>query len=54
VCAEQDLGWSAVRSGRFTFEVEGDTGWVHGAGLGHGLGLCQARAAPHGSSGYLH
>jgi stage II sporulation protein D len=42
---DKAMGWGAVRSGRFTFESAGDTVWVHGSGLGHGLGLCQAGAA---------
>jgi stage II sporulation protein D len=42
---DRAMGWGAVRSGRFSFRPEGDTVRVSGAGLGHGLGLCQAGAA---------
>jgi stage II sporulation protein D len=42
---DRAMGWGAVRSGRFHFRLEGDTVHVTGAGLGHGLGLCQAGAA---------
>jgi stage II sporulation protein D len=42
---DREVGWGAVRSGRFIFRLEGDSVRVRGAGLGHGLGLCQAGAA---------
>jgi stage II sporulation protein D len=42
---DKAMGWGAVRSGRFSFRQEGDTVQVRGAGLGHGLGLCQRGAA---------
>jgi stage II sporulation protein D len=42
---DRELGWGRVRSGRFTFQLLGDAVQVRGAGLGHGLGLCQAGAA---------
>jgi stage II sporulation protein D len=48
---DKAMGWGVVRSGRFTFETAGDTVWVHGAGLGHGLGLCQAGAALRAANG---
>jgi stage II sporulation protein D len=42
---DKTLGWGAVRSGRFTFHSVGSAVLVHGEGLGHGVGLCQAGAA---------
>lgn len=42
---DREMGWGAVRSGRFTFRLEGSAVQVRGAGLGHGVGLCQAGAA---------
>jgi len=48
---DRAMGWGAVRSGRFTFRQEGGTVQVRGAGLGHGLGLCQAGAAARAAGG---
>lgn len=48
---DKALGWGAVRSGRFSFQLQGDTVQVRGEGLGHGLGLCQAGAAARASRG---
>lgn len=48
---DRAMGWGAVRSGRFTFRQEGFTVQVRGAGLGHGLGLCQAGAAARAAGG---
>jgi stage II sporulation protein D len=48
---DRAMGWGAVRSGRFSFRLEGDTVRVRGAGLGHGLGLCQAGAARRAAQG---
>lgn len=48
---DRAMGWGVVRSGRFTLESNGDTVRVHGAGLGHGLGLCQAGAAMRAAGG---
>jgi stage II sporulation protein D len=47
------LGWSVVKSSRFTVERAGETFVFRGSGFGHGLGLCQAGAhvmARNGSS----
>ncbi len=46
------LGWNAVPSNNFTAKVENGTVTLHGAGQGHGVGLCQRGArsmADHGS-----
>jgi stage II sporulation protein D len=48
---DKAMGWGAVRSGRFSFRLEGDTVHVRGAGLGHGLGLCQTGAARRAAQG---
>jgi stage II sporulation protein D len=48
---DKALGWGAVRSSRFSFRLEGDTVRVRGAGLGHGLGLCQAGASRRAAQG---
>jgi stage II sporulation protein D len=48
---DREAGWGAVRSGRFTFRLEGESVRVRGAGLGHGLGLCQAGAASRAQRG---
>jgi stage II sporulation protein D len=48
---DRAMGWGTVRSGRFRFRLEGDTVRVSGAGLGHGLGLCQAGAARRAAQG---
>lgn len=48
---DREVGWGAVRSGRFSFRLEGDSVRVRGAGLGHGLGLCQAGAAARAQRG---
>jgi stage II sporulation protein D len=48
---DRAMGWGAVRSGRFSFQLQGDTVQVHGEGLGHGLGLCQAGAAARAARG---
>jgi stage II sporulation protein D len=39
------LGWSSVRSNFYDTEQEGGEVVLHGAGVGHGLGLCQRGAA---------
>ena len=50
------LGWSVIKSSRFTVTREGDDFVFRGSGFGHGLGLCQhgahtlARRRPRGSS----
>jgi stage II sporulation protein D len=47
------LGWSVVKSSRFSVERAGQTFVFRGSGFGHGLGLCQAGAhvmARNGSS----
>lgn len=48
---DRAMGWGAVRSGRFSFRLEGGAVEVRGAGLGHGLGLCQAGAATRAARG---
>lgn len=48
---DKAMGWGAVRSGRFSFRLEGGTVHVRGAGLGHGLGLCQAGASRRAARG---
>ncbi len=48
---DRAMGWGAVRSGRFRFSLEGDTVRVTGAGLGHGVGLCQTGAAQRAARG---
>ncbi len=43
---DQALGWGHVRSSRLTLEpLDGGDVRVHGSGIGHGVGLCQAGAA---------
>ena len=47
------LGWSAVKSNRFTVEKRGARLHFEGRGFGHGVGLCEAGAAEqarHGAS----
>jgi stage II sporulation protein D len=48
---DRAMGWGAVRSGRFGFRRMGEVVQVSGAGLGHGLGLCQAGAARRAARG---
>ncbi len=48
---DRTMGWGAVRSGRFSFRLQGDSVQVSGAGLGHGVGLCQAGAARRAARG---
>jgi stage II sporulation protein D len=48
---DKAMGWGAVRSGRFSFRLEGGAVHVTGAGLGHGLGLCQTGAARRAARG---
>jgi SpoIID/LytB domain protein len=49
------LGWSVVKSSRFSVERAGDRFIFRGTGFGHGLGLCQAGAhvMARGGSTYL-
>jgi stage II sporulation protein D len=49
------LGWSVLKSSRFTVERAGQNFIFHGTGFGHGLGLCQAGAhvMAQGGSSYL-
>ena len=51
---DRALGWGRVRSGRFRLEPLGARVRVHGSGLGHGLGLCQAGAARLAARGESH
>jgi SpoIID/LytB domain protein len=46
------LSKSHLYSSAFTVEHEGDTFTLHGAGWGHGVGLCQIGAAVMGEKGY--
>ena len=45
------LGWSRVRSTRFTLHVSGNDVLISGSGLGHGVGLCQTGAAQRARAG---
>ena len=45
------LGWSAVKSSRFTAERLGRRFVLRGAGLGHGVGLCQTGAIARARAG---
>jgi stage II sporulation protein D len=49
------LGWSVVKSSRFSVERAGPSFVFRGTGFGHGLGLCQAGAhvMARGGSSYL-
>jgi SpoIID/LytB domain protein len=46
------LSTSHLYSSAFTVEQQGDTITLHGAGWGHGVGLCQIGAAVMGAKGY--
>jgi stage II sporulation protein D len=45
------LGWNTVPSNDFTMKREGDVVVLRGAGMGHGIGLCQAGANAMANSG---
>jgi stage II sporulation protein D len=45
------LGWQAVPSTRFTAEGRGEAVLLRGAGLGHGVGLCQYGARARAQAG---
>ncbi len=45
------LGWGQVRSSRFQVAFEPGAVRLHGSGLGHGVGLCQAGAAGRARNG---
>jgi SpoIID/LytB domain protein len=46
------LSKSHLYSSAFTVTHDGDTFTLHGAGWGHGVGLCQIGAAVMGAKGY--
>jgi stage II sporulation protein D len=48
------LGWSVVKSARFTVERRGGQLQFAGTGFGHGVGLCEAGAAELARSGADH
>ena len=41
---DRRLGWNTVPSNDFTMQKENDGVVLHGIGMGHGIGLCQAGA----------
>jgi SpoIID/LytB domain protein len=46
------LSWSHLYSSAFIVTVEGDRVIFHGAGWGHGVGLCQIGAALMATKGF--